>query len=454
MCYFLDMPKRAAVYARLSKDTEESVSIERQIASCRKYAEARGWSVVFTATDDISATTHRPEARDGWRSVLDAAGSYDLVIVWKIDRLARRVLDFLNADTDLQARGAALVAVEDPIDMSTPQGRAFAVMLSVFAELEAASIGARIRDARPVVLRQGRAMGRVPWPFESVPNPLGPGKVWRPIPDRAAAIRDGARRLVARQVAVKALSKEWRVLGFTGTSTRVRELMRSPVLYGATVYRGDVLRDAYGVQIVDEARAILTFSEWSELQDVFGSRPGMAAPSEALLLHGIAICATCGHRLGAYRAKSQGLSYSCRWHLCPAPVRISAALLDVHVLAEFVERAPTVSVFAWAGTVDTSTLDALREALSATQEALLQAVDEQTEAHLLARRRALRADIEATSQVMPTPEVVDGVSMLDVWDALPEDVPTAERTRILSDTLASVAVARGRGLDRVTITVR
>ena len=446
------MLKRAAIYARLSLSTEESVSIERQLATCRKYAEARGWSVVLEAVDDgVSATSRRPEARDGWKSILSASGSYDLVIVWKIDRLARRVLDFLNADTALQERGAALVAVEDPIDMSTPQGRAFAVMLSVFAELEAASTGARITAARPVILRQGRAMGKRPWPFESVPNPLGPGVVWRPIPERAEAVRLAAERLITGEVSVSAVSRSWRPLGFMGDASRVRALLRSPVMYGATVYRGDVLRDSAGLQVVDDARAILTFSEWSQLQEVFGTRPGSVTPAQAPLLHGITRCAACGRVLGLQRAKAQATQYACRWHLCASPVRISVDMLDAYVLDLFVERAPSVSVLAWTGRVDTTRLDTLREALEAVQAALVQAVDEQTEAHLLARRRALRADIEATSQAIPTPDVIDGVSLLDVWDALPDDAPMPERTRLLGEVFVSVVVGRGRGLGRVSV---
>jgi len=446
------MPKRAALYARLSLSTEESVSIERQLEACTKYAEARGWSVALSAVDEgVSATSHRPESRDGWRQVLDAAGSYDVVIVWKIDRLARRVIDFLNADTDLQLRGAALVAVEDPIDMTTPQGRAFAVMLSVFAELEAASTGARIRAARPVILRQGRAMGRPPWPYRSVDNPLGPGKVWEVVPERAEAIRDAYNALVGGQISVNGLAKLWRPLGFTGDGSRVRALLKSPVLYGATVYRGDVLRDAAGVHVLTESRAILTFSEWSQLQDVFGSRPGMAEPRNAPLLRGIARCASCGRNLGAQRSTRQGVQYACRWHLCTAPVRIASTRLDSAVLEAFMERAPLTPVMAWTGSVDTATLDALMEALRAVQEALINAVDESIEASLLARRRALRADIEAAAQSAPIPSIVDGVTVLDMWDGLPADAPTVERTRVLSSVIYSVTVGRGR-VDRVHIT--
>src|SRR5687767_9875679 len=109
-------PRPAAIYARLSVTTEESVSIERQLEAARSYAKARGWTVVVEAVDDgISATRHKPEGRPGWRSLLDSPEHFEAVIVWKVDRLARRVLDFLHADEALRERGAGIVCVEDPV---------------------------------------------------------------------------------------------------------------------------------------------------------------------------------------------------------------------------------------------------------------------------------------------------------------------------------------------------
>ena len=168
--------RRCVLYARLSVTKEESVSIARQLQSCRRYAEARGWKIVGEFIDDgVSATASRPEDRKGWASLL-AARDFDAVVIWKVDRLARRVLDFLHADETLQKRGAGLVAVEDPIDMTSPQGRAFAVMLAVFGEMEAEAIRARVRAARAQLLKDGRLARR----RHSVRLPLDrkPGRPW------------------------------------------------------------------------------------------------------------------------------------------------------------------------------------------------------------------------------------------------------------------------------------
>src|SRR5680860_1732614 len=115
--------RRAVIYARLSVSTEESVSVERQLEAGEAYAKARGWKVVGTYTDDgVSATHNKPEGRPGWRELLASPQKYDAVIIWKVDRLARRTLDFLHADEALRKRTAGIVAVEDPVDMTTAQG--------------------------------------------------------------------------------------------------------------------------------------------------------------------------------------------------------------------------------------------------------------------------------------------------------------------------------------------
>lgn len=174
----LNQARRCVLYARLSVTKEEFVSIARQLQSCRRYAEARGWEVVGEFVDDgVSATANRPEERLGWKALL-AAHDFDAVIIWKVGRLARRVLDFLHADETLQKRVAGLVAVEDPIDMTSPQGRAFAVMLAVFGEMEAEAIRARVRAARAQILKECRRPGGgIPYGYQSVPNPDGPGRV-------------------------------------------------------------------------------------------------------------------------------------------------------------------------------------------------------------------------------------------------------------------------------------
>lgn len=289
------MSKRNAVlYARLSVTTEESVSIERQLEAGRKYCSARGWTVVGEFTDDgVSATKNKPEDREGWRALLDHDQRYNVAVVWKVDRLARRALDFLHADEDLQSKGAGLVAVEDPIDMTTAQGRAFATMLAVFAEMEAAAISARLKSARRHLIQNGRvAGGLAPYGWRNVANPDGAGLVLAHDPERI----DWVRAMVARAQrgdSTKSICKwlDEQNAPLPRTSKRaehqswrhgaVGSILRNPVLAGQIVYNpgnagkrrgGEVLRDERGLPVAHDGLGVMDAEEWRAMVAALDSR--------------------------------------------------------------------------------------------------------------------------------------------------------------------------------------
>lgn len=316
------MTTRAVIYTRISMTSEVSVSLARQEESCRKYAEARGWEVVDVFTDDgVSATHNKPEDRKGWSALLADKRRFDVVVVWKVDRLARRVLDFLNADSALQERGAAVVAVEDPVDMSTAQGRAFAVVLSVFGELEAASIRARVIAAREHIIRSGRVPARMaPYGYRIVPNPYGPGKVLAQDDDRIGWVREAAEK-VLRGGTVHSVMK-W--LNDEGAPpprkdasgwavSSVERVLRNPTLAGMTPYnpgrkRNDagswtgVLRGEDGMPVIDESLAILSTDEHRRLVAALDNKTARASMPRASrmvtseLLSRAVWCGECGDR--------------------------------------------------------------------------------------------------------------------------------------------------------------
>ena len=291
--------RRCVLYARLSVTKEESVSISRQLQSCRRYAEARGWEVVGEFVDDgVSATANRPEERHGWAALL-ASTDFDAVIIWKVDRLARRVLDFLHADEALQKRGAGLVAVEDPIDMTSPQGRAFAVMLAVFGEMEAEAIRARVRAARAQLLKDGRwAGGGVPYGYQSAPNPTGPGWVLVKDPERhpwlvevvgkalaGATVNAITTWLTFENAPLPKGSIARRKSGATGWNRQtVDGILRNPVLAGLTPHnpgrpksakRADpfaVFCDEAGEPVVNGSLAVISLEDFSVLQKLLEAR--------------------------------------------------------------------------------------------------------------------------------------------------------------------------------------
>lgn len=273
---------RAVIYTRLSLSTDESVSLERQEKAARDYARALGWPVAGAYADDgVSATKNRPEDRAGWSALLAAVRPDDVVIVWKIDRLARRLTDFMDTWRVLQERGAALASVEERLDLTTASGRAFAQILAVFGEMEAANTSARVAAARAYLERSGRwPGGRVMYGYRAVPNPDGAGWVLEQDPDRIGYVREMADRTLAGRSIYSTVA--W--LNEVGAPTArggpwayntVDHIVRHPLLAGMTAVnpgnasheRGPgVLLDPSGLPHVDPALAVVTLAEWRALQ--------------------------------------------------------------------------------------------------------------------------------------------------------------------------------------------
>src|SRR6201986_4446859 len=112
-------------YARVST-TDQDLSIQEAAL------KAAGCEVI--RAEKRSGTT--TEGREALRTVLDFLRKGDVLMVTRIDRLARSIGDLQDIVRAIRAKGAALKATEQPIDTSTAAGKCFLDMLGVFAEFE------------------------------------------------------------------------------------------------------------------------------------------------------------------------------------------------------------------------------------------------------------------------------------------------------------------------------
>jgi DNA invertase Pin-like site-specific DNA recombinase len=112
-------------YARVSTTDQD---LEIQIAALKR--EGSG----TIRSEKRSGTT--TEGREELRIVLDFLREGDVLMVTRVDRLARSIGDLQDIVRAVRARGASLKATEQPIDTSTAAGKCFLDMLGVFAEFE------------------------------------------------------------------------------------------------------------------------------------------------------------------------------------------------------------------------------------------------------------------------------------------------------------------------------
>lgn len=179
---------RVVGYARLSRASEDSTSIAKQREILTKTAEARGWDLVAVEADEDASATRtrldRPGLTEARRRV--AAGEADALLCWRLDRVARSVVDMGT----LLDEGLQVISATEPLDTTTPMGRAMVEILQVFAGLESATTGERAKATKAFLKSRGRwGGGPRPYGFEPVPASDGVGKVLRVVEEEAAIVR-------------------------------------------------------------------------------------------------------------------------------------------------------------------------------------------------------------------------------------------------------------------------
>jgi len=155
-----------AVYSRQSVDKQDSISIESQIEFC-KY-ELRGQPYREYIDKGYSGKNiERPEFQ---RLLADIKkGEIKKVVVYKLDRISRSILDFSNLMVLFQKYDVEFISSTEKFDTSSPMGRAMLNICIVFAQLERETIQKRIADAYISRSQKGFYMGgRVNYGFEKV----------------------------------------------------------------------------------------------------------------------------------------------------------------------------------------------------------------------------------------------------------------------------------------------
>lgn len=155
---------RAIAYLRVSTD-EQSMSgagLEAQRQSITRECERRGWELVETIED--RGYSARDLRRPGIRLALETLGrgGADGLVVAKLDRLSRSLLDFAGLMAKAQKESWALVALDVAVDPTTPAGEAMANVLATFAQFERRLIGQRTKEALAAKKAQGVRLGRRP----------------------------------------------------------------------------------------------------------------------------------------------------------------------------------------------------------------------------------------------------------------------------------------------------
>lgn len=148
---------RAALYMRVST-TEQNTGL--QLDEARRLVEARGWSLVLMFEDvGISGSKDR---RPGLDALLAAARrrKFDVLVVWRADRLFRSVHHMVATLAELSALGIDFVSCTESFDTSTPAGKLLFHIIAAFAQFERDVIIERTVAGMAAAKRRGKHVGR------------------------------------------------------------------------------------------------------------------------------------------------------------------------------------------------------------------------------------------------------------------------------------------------------
>jgi DNA invertase Pin-like site-specific DNA recombinase len=152
---------KVALYARVStRDREQNP--DTQLLPVREYvASQEGWTIFNEYVDYVSATdiTHRLQ----WRELLDDASKrqIDVIIVWRIDRAFRSVLDAATTLERLRSWRVGLRSYSEPwLDTTSAFGEALYYITSAYAQLEREILRERVKAGMDRARKQGHKIGR------------------------------------------------------------------------------------------------------------------------------------------------------------------------------------------------------------------------------------------------------------------------------------------------------
>ena len=263
---------RCAVYTR--KSSEEGLdmefnSLDAQREACEAFIasqRAEGWVLVRDRYDDggiSGGTLERPALK---RLVADIQeGLVDVVVVYKIDRLSRSLVDFAKLVEVFDANSVTFVSVTQSFNTTTSMGRLTLNILLSFAQFEREVIGERIRDKVAASRKRGMWMGGY--------VPLG-----YDVRDRKLVVNDAEAALVRRIfegfVETESCTKLVQVLRAEGASTkRGRPLTKSDVyrILSNRLYLGEAVHK--GTTYPGEHDAIITQALWDAVHAVLQVSP-------------------------------------------------------------------------------------------------------------------------------------------------------------------------------------
>ncbi len=303
----------AAILIRVSttEQSEKNISVPAQKSRNISFCNSKDWSIYDFYIDDgySGKDLNRPDMQ---RLIKDAGEKkFDVVVVWKLDRLSRRQRDILYLIEDVfLANGIDIASVTENLDTSTAMGRAMVSIMGTFAQLERETIVERTKMGKEEAARQGRffggkaILGYTSKDKRLIVDPIG-AEVIRKI-FRLYLDGNGYGPIAAQLNAEKVPTPRGNSYWFVATVAR---LLQNPTYAGYIEHLGTLHKGKHD--------PIISKDEWNRVQKLIAQnryRFGVKEPPTMGILRGIVYCGECGARMRAKKAsgrKKARVQYVC-----------------------------------------------------------------------------------------------------------------------------------------------
>lgn len=299
---------RVAIYPRVSgHEQEDNYSIPEQIKRMKKYCEAKDWMIYKIYTD--SGFTGSNMNRPGLQSLIKDAenGKFDMVLVYKLDRLSRSQKDTLFLIEDVfDKHNVFFTSITENFDTSTPTGKAFLGILAVFAQFEREQIRERTMIGKDSRAKEGKWHGSkwIPIGYDYTEGLLIPNEY------EVMQIKEIAdlflKRTPVRTIANMMTEKGYLHKHGEWEAKTIRRVLANPVNIGLIKNRDKWYKGIHE-PIFDQE----TFDAIQEIMNERKEKYGTTYKPHSSLLGGFLYCKHCGGRYGRQGNGNGTYYYSC-----------------------------------------------------------------------------------------------------------------------------------------------
>jgi site-specific DNA recombinase len=340
--------RRAAIYTRKSTEKgleQEFNSLDAQREACRHYIVMQGWQELPESYDDggfTGANIDRPAFRQLLADI--EARRLEVVVVYKVDRLSRSLVDFARLMAAFEKSGVAFVSVTQNFSTADAMGRFTLNILMSFAEFEREMITERTRDKVRALRRRGKwTGGYVPYGYR-----LEHGKLY--VEESEACVVRRMFRQAEQGETVASIVAGLRRDGFKTRNGHPWSWQRVRVVLGSPYVAG--LMSCGAERVEAEHEAIIDRAIYERVNERLAS-PNQQRPTRphTSLLGGFTRCACCGSAVTYISNRTRGAVHS--YYRCSLKVKLGAAAcpskpvragaLEDFVVATIRSKAPQTS---------------------------------------------------------------------------------------------------------------